>query len=358
MKTQTSLTSVLKFLCRQHSVSGSERYYGFTKSVATLFKKTGLAVTTDSLGNVVASLGRGKFDVLLEAHGDEVGLMITKITPQAHWQFVSVGSLSPTALVNQAVVILSRRGEIPGRVIRRHRSPKISLADLAIKIKSTPPTKVSKLGIKPGDLVSFPRHFHLSPRGTITSPGLDNKVGVAALIRTAQLLKGKLPAGTKVTFVISTQHEQGNHRGIDAVMNQLQPDLAFVVDAAYAKPLTGSAEKTGHWSIPEIGRGPAIEPQGKGFCLNRFVLDFLTSTASESNIPYQFEIPENTAGGTDISAIYNKLSGIPTGVINIPVRYQHTPATVAHRQDIENGAQLIARLVQKGKTFIEQKWTI
>lgn len=351
--------SILRNLCQYHAIPGAEKYLGASEAVATQFRQLGLVATIDPLGNVLAQWGRGTKTILVEAHGDEVGFLISQIKKPGYYKFVTIGSINPAALIDQSIDILASGGEITGKIINEKANSRVtSLADLVIKIDLSKNKQDDIARIKVGDLASFSRQFRILPQGEVASPGLDNKVGVTALIRLAEFLsiRTRLAPKIKIVLAMTVQHEQGNHRGIDVILNQIEPSFALVVDSAYAQPLSRRAPQTSYWSVPVLGRGPAIEMLGQGFCLQRSVFDFLRNTAERSGVYYQLEIPDNTTGGTNISGVYNRYRGIPTGVINVPVRFQHTAAGRAHLSDIENGACLLQEVIVAVPKFIRNVW--
>lgn len=362
---------VLRELCATHAVSGMERRQfslieGFLEKASQNIK-----IQKSPIGNIWGTFGMGKFTVLIEAHGDEVGFMVSRITESGRLKFVCIGGSDPKQLINQPVKIFGAE-EIDGLIIQTEPGSGngLDMGSLSIEIGQKSKTEVEKLGIKPGDTISFARNFQTLGKANdlVISPGLDNKVGITATIKAARIISETIGyPSPKITYVfaITSQHEQGNHRGLTGLLHKIKPDFALVIDSAYAQPFPAPFSKTGNWNIPVIGRGPAIEPIGQGFILSETMRDFLSEEIAkwQKNQPgakrlIQYEVPDNRSGGTNITGVYNRYDGIPSATINIPVAQQHSPTCMASLKDIEQAGTLIAHLALQAKPFITEKWRL
>jgi len=281
-----STEDLLKQLTAVPAVSGFESELGASKLLASFFPF--LNPQIDSMGNVIYKKGTGKKKILIEAHLDEVGFIKTKNG------FVKIGSI--------------RDENIKGKDI------KLS-------------TKIKNIGY-------FKRSFK-KEGFVIRSPALDNKFGCTALILALEKLK-KLNA--EVYFAFTTQ-EETTKRGINEVVKKIKPDILISIDSAYAQPFENQ-----RWEIPQCGKGPAFQKQGKGFIIKQEDVEMLENIAKKNKIPYQLEIVDSGEGDTNLTAIDTDARMFQ---INIPVRYQHTSRCEADIRDVENASKMIQALIEE-----------
>lgn len=298
-------------------ISGYETIGGISQMIAEVAASIpGAQVTTDKPGNVWLKLGQGK-RVLVEAHLDEVGFLVSNILSTDTVQLIPVGGIRAERVIGARVQIVGRKGN--------------SLATIQNDFQA----KVDNPGqIEPGSWCYFERQ--VSQDGdVINSPALDNRVSCAVLLELAKTVQLE---NIELHILWATQHEQGSSMSILNWINQIQPELVVVCDSAYARP---NGEET--WTIPEFGRGTAIQLIGTDFIVNGNLANQLVDLAQQNNIPYQFEIPANDAGGTDASKIPNS---IPFAIINTPVRNQHTGLSQANFTDLEASLGLLAAFLR------------
>lgn len=311
------MKETLLTLLQTPGISGYETIGGISQEIAKVASEIpGAQVSTDTSGNVWLKLGQGK-RVLVEAHLDEVGFLVSNILSPDTVQLIPVGGIRAERVVGARVQIVGRKGNT------------LATIQNEFQAKLENPVK-----IEPGSWCYFVRQVR-QDGDVISSPALDNRVSCAVLLelaKTVQLEKIEL------NILWATQHEQGSSVSILNWVNQIQPELVVICDAAYARP---NGEET--WNIPELGKGTAIQLIGTDFIVNGNLANQLVDLAQQNNIPYQFEIPANDAGGTDASKIPNS---IPFAIINTPVRNQHTGLGQANLKDLEASVRLLQKFLE------------
>lgn len=312
------MKTLLKDLLEKPAVNGYETFSGLPnfirKTVATI---PGVRAHQDILGNLIATKGNGEKKILIEAHIDEVGFLITQITSKTKGSVTPIGDMNAIMAQGASIVINRFDKKIGKGLIGKNFSVIFS----------------STMRPNSGDWCYFERNIKIN-KNIISSPALDNRVGCAALI---ELLREPIPASITLTVLFGTQHEQGTRTGAYDFIRKIKPDLVIIVDSAYARP-DGKKE----WCIPELGEGPAIQLMGKDFVTPGIIVEKIIKAADNAKISCQFEIPDNENGGTNASRIPNNT---PFGVINIPVRSQHTATSYTNINDIENTTKLLSAVL-------------
>ena len=345
---------VLHRLCESPGVSSYEtRPGGPIETLAQVFREYGFKSKRDWSGALVAQRGNGPIRVLITAHIDEVGFTVANILPDGRITVIPIGSINPGFCVGQEVRIAQQRmsgdDDIVGMMttLKNPATDTITWNDCFVDIGASAEISVTVLGIRPGDMVYWPRRFYMQHDELltyITSPALDNRVG--ATVMAGAFCTATIPKWIPLYAVAAPHHEQGNAYGGFRAASLVKPHFALVLDSAYAQPLSLQSTKT-HWSIPRLGKGPAIQKIGTDFIVSDTIFRRLVSLA-EITVPstFQYEFPDRDTGGTDYVGVARAHDGVPTGVINTPVRYQHTPLSMATIEDIKASITLVRALLE------------
>ncbi len=281
---------------------------------------------------------------MITAHYDEIGMLVKSIDEKGFIKFTNIGGLDPRVLLAQEVIIHGKEdvfgviGAKPPHLLTQEESSKgIKIRDLSIDTGLSP-SRVKEL-ISIGDTITF-RAFPFNLNGNkFSSKSLDNRSGIAVLVETMKELSARKFAHD-VYFTATVQEEIGLAGAATATYN-IKPDIAIVIDVCHGDMPNTSKEET----YP-LGKGPAI---GLGPILDRNISRKLIDIAKERNIPYQIDVePRDT--GTEAWAVQVSRSGVPTGLISIPVRYMHTPVETVCLDDIRNAARLTAEFVSRYET--------
>ncbi len=340
---------LLKELCNAHGISG------FENDVAEImdreFKKSCKHVEVDNFGNIIATKGRGKKRIMLAAHMDEIGLMVKYINKNGYISFVKIGGIDDRILLNQRVIINSKKGDIAGMIGSKpphlqkgEEKKKIVKHDEMFIDIGAKDEKEAKNMVEIGDPIIFEPNFGRLNKNLMYGKAVDDRLGCYALIKIME----RIPENIDVTiYAVGTAQEEVGLKGARVAAFKLNPDYAFAVDTTIAGDTPQLKETE---SNLKLGKGPAItitEASGRGVVTHPKLRGLLVETAKKYKIPYQIDVLEG--GMTDGAIIYLTREGIPTGVISIPCRYIHSPTGVFDVRDIENSVKLLIKALTEIK---------
>ena len=332
---------VLEQLCSAPGVSGGE----FPASAAALglLGKYADKAEIDAFGNVIGYIGddMSKPLLLLDAHIDRIGLVVTYIEEDGFLKVGKCGGIDRRTLLAQTVTVY---GKEPIKGIISTLPPHVAtdsgkaakLEDIVIDT-GVSEEKAKEL-ISQGDLVTIDGVFSKLGENRVCSPAADDRAGVAALLYAAELLQSEKELPYRVAVQFAAQEEVGCRGAVISTFN-IDPDYAIAVDVSFAQSKGVEASKAG-----KLGNGPMI---GIAAPLDREMFRSLVEIAKEKEIPYQIE-GMGSSTGTDADDIAVSRGGVRTGLVSIPERYMHTPCEVVEIADIENTGRLIAEFVKKG----------
>lgn len=331
---------LLERLCNAVAVSGDE---GEIRTIVLEeVRPHAEEIKVDALGNMLVSKrgsGRNRLRVMLAAHMDEVGFMLTANDGDGLFRFETIGGLDVRQLAGKPVWV--GREHVPGIIGARpihlttaeERERKIPLDALRIDIG------LENGKVKPGDRATFATRFiRLGP--SLRAKALDNRLGVATLI---ELVK-HAPSNIDLLAAFTTQEEAGL-RGAKVAAYALDPDLAIAIDStpAYDLPTHDGSENV--FYNTKIGKGPAIYIADGATLSDPRLVRFMIETAEVERIPYQVRQPGG--GGTDAGAIHKQRSGIPSVSVSVPGRYAHTAMGLCRLEDWKNTLRLLHAALRK-----------
>lgn len=299
----------------------------------------------DAFGNVSARFGAWRDDrpiLLLDAHIDEIGLIVTHITEDGFLKVGNCGGVDRRLLLAQQVIIHGRErlaGVIcskPPHLEKGDESKKTPEVD-AIAIDTGFSREQLIKRVSPGDRVTLHTSTRTLLGDRITGKSMDDRAGVAVILRALELLDA-----TETTFNIavqfSTQEEVGE-RGAKIAAYSVSPDYAIAVDVSFAHTPDAPEHKCG-----KLGEGVMI---GVSPTLSREMSDTLHTLAAGQGIPHQTEVMAGeTSTNADVIGVTR--SGAKTSTLSIPLRYMHTPVEVVSLADLEATARLIAAYAKEG----------
>lgn len=286
--------------------------------------------------------------VMVTAHMDEVGFLISEIKSDGCLKFQPVGGFDRRVLLGKAVVVGPER--IPGVIGLKpihlldsgERGKVDSIDSMYIDVGGSSSNN-SKVSV--GDFATFATRFTYlggqsqgePDRGLVKGKAFDDRVGCAVLL---ELLKHDYP----VEFVgVFTVQEEIGLRGARVAAYAANPDLAFILECTAADDLPRPDDRDE--GFPRLGRGPALTVMDRSFVADRRLVDLLIDTAKAEQLPYQFKRPG--IGGTDAGAIHLAREGIPSAVISVPARYIHAPAAILDLADFWHTVQLVRATLQR-----------
>lgn len=329
---------VIKKLAPAFGVSGEEREAALT--ALDILAPYGEGEFNEKNGCTVfkrAGYDENKKTILLDAHIDEIGFVVTYITDDGFLKVAPVGGIDRRMLLASEVTVFGKErvsGVITSTPPHLEKDNKAlpEVGDIYIDIGLTK-EQAEKL-IALGDKVSVVNRPVRLLGSRISGKALDDRCGVAALIRALDLLKGKA-LDVNVVLLLSSKEEIGE-MGAKTGAFDIAPDMAIAVDVSFAYTMGEEREECG-----ELGRGAMI---GISPSLSRELSNALISCAKEKNIPYQLEIMSGKTG-TNADEITVSRGGVKTVTVSIPEKYMHTPAEVIDLADVENTALLLAEFI-------------
>lgn len=303
----------------------------------------GAQIQRDTLGNLLVYFGdrQAPRQVLLDAHMDQIGMIVTRVEDSGFLRLAPCGGVDRRVLPGSVVTV---HGKEPAYGIVCCKPPHLSNGD-ADKVPAVDQMFIDlgqdaetvKQNVSPGDRITLGEAPRALLGSRITAAGLDNRAGVAALLRCAELLQGKtLSCGGILLF---SSREETGCEGAATGSFQARPTEAVVVDVTFATQPGVAAHQGG-----KLGGGVMI---GASSTLNRRMTQRLRDLAKEKEIPSQVEV---MGGRTDTNAdaIGVSREGVPTALLSIPLRYMHTPVEVIDLEDLEGVARLLAAYVLEG----------
>lgn len=291
------------------------------------------SINIDKLGNIIATKKGPGEKLMLAAHMDQVGVIITNADEKGFLRFSNVGGVSPFTLIGERVVFADGIIGVFG-MEKVDNIKELKLSKMFIDIgASSREEALEKVSL--GDMGVYYRECNFSEDHVI-SKALDNRAGCAVLIKVLERLK----APKYNTYFVFTVQEEVGLRGAKTSAFGIEPDLAIAVDVT----LTGDTPESPKMAV-ELGKGPAIKVKDNSVICHPEIKNGLIEAAKQKNIPYQMEVLE--FGGTDTGAIYLTRSGVPSGALSIPTRYIHTPSEMASLKDMELSVELLLSFIEK-----------
>jgi endoglucanase len=312
-------------------------------------------VRTDRHGNVIAAVHpEGQPRIMLAGHCDQIGLMVQHIDDNGFLYVQPIGGWDMQILLGQKLTVWTKEGGLAGVLSRKaphlltndERNKVPQFTDIWVDI-GVQDRKEAEAIVTPGDPVTLELGLRQLRNGMVTSPGLDDKVGVWTVMEALRLLHGK-PLQAAV-YCVSTVQEEIGLRGAMTSAYGIHPALGIAVDVCHATDTPGNEKKqlgdTRVGSGPVVFRGPNISPR---------VFEGLENTAKVQAIPVQVRgAPRAT--GTDANAIQLSREGVATGLVSIPNRYMHSPVEIVCLDDLERAARLLAEFC--ASVTPEMDWT-
>lgn len=336
------IKNIISLLTEGEGVSGNEH----TLKNAEELLKNYADVKRDSIGNIIGTFGKGDYHIMLDAHLDRIGLIVTAIDETGFLRVDKCGGCDARVLCAATVTIWGKKpifGVItstPPHLSNSEDSAKAPTFDNIFIDTGLNGEDVKKI-VSVGDRITIDAPVRSMGTSLVTGSALDDRIGMAALIRVADILKDKSLKNTKVSILFSVQ-EETTEAGAKTGSFAVSPNEAIAVDVSF-----GNAPEISPTQCGKLGNGGmiCISPS-----LSRDLSNELIKTANSNGIRYQTEVcPSST--GTNADVISTSKSGIKTGLVSIPLRNMHTQAEIADINDVESVAQIISSyiLTKEGK---------
>lgn len=330
---------LLKKLCDAFGVSGCEGE--IRDIIIPEIKDYCDDLKIDTMGNIIA-FKKGKSSkkrVMLSAHMDEVGFIVSGITDKGYLEFKKVGGIDTRVIISKKVIVGKNRipGVIGMKAIHlqskgeREEVPKVK--SLFIDIGAKDKEDALKY-VEMGDYVSFSTHYSDFGENKIKAKAIDDRVGCYILIN---LIKEAVKYDTYFCFTVQ---EEVGLRGAKIAAYGIKPDAALVLEATTCADVHGVGEES---EVTNLGCGVAISIMDRSTIVNKEYINFLKNISDGINIQYK----KTTAGGNDAGAIHQTATGVLTASLSVPCRYLHSPVGVADKNDIAAAEKLVKRFLER-----------
>jgi len=338
----TDITPFLKSLLSVSGVSGHEA------PVAKLIEEKWRPLVDETSVSRVGSLhglkkgsGKGKRrSVMIATHMDAIGMMVSSLV-DGFLHISEVGGIDDRVLPGMEVTIHASNGEqLPGVIMMRpakflpesERGGVVSINHLLVDIGLTQREVEKKVRV--GDLVSFANEPLELSGDIISGHTVDNRASVTALTVCLEELQGKSHAWD--VWAVATVQEETSFLGAYSSAFQLRPDVAIAVDVTFAKGPGGN-----DWQTHPMGKGAGV---CMGPNMHPFIHKRITEVADRFEIPWFLDVTPKHSG-TDAYPMQVTMEGIPTGLVEIPLRYMHTPVEAVSIKDIQRAGRLLAETI-------------
>ncbi len=331
--------NTIKKLSSLHAVSGYE--YRISEQIADMFSLHCDSVTTDALGSVVGTKKSpcpNARSVMIEAHMDEIGLMVTEIGEDGFLRFSNIGGIDARILLSKEVVIHGKRDIVgiigakpPHITSSEERAKAVPMEEMYIDTFYD--EKTVKEIVSVGDTVTFADSFAKLGDKFVSAKSQDDRTGIGVLLMIMEKLKD-ITLPFHVHFCACVQEEVGR-RGAAALATAIDPVFAVAIDVCHAKTPDASENVFTAGGGTVISKGPNIHP-----LLCKKAIDVM----DKNNIPYNIDVDGDDTG-TDAWAIQTAKIGIPTLLFSLPLKYMHTMVETLHTDDMTSTADAICALI-------------
>jgi endoglucanase len=287
-------------------------------------------ITIDPLGNLICRVGQGGTRIMVAAHMDEIGVMISFVEPHSGFlRFNNIGGLIKTTLLGNRVRFEDGTIGVIG-VHDRGNNTRNNLDDFFIDVDDGNGDSARFLA-RPAALWR-----EMEERGNrLIAKAMDDRIGCVVAIEAMRRLANL--AANEVYFVFTVQEEVGL-RGARTAGYSIEPEVAVALDVTR----TGDEPKNTKMAV-NLGAGAAIKIHDSGLVVPPAIRDWMVARAEAEGIPYQLELL--TGGRTDAAAIQTARAGVPSGCISIPCRYIHTVSETVDLDDVQACVDLLVGLV-------------
>lgn len=296
-------------------------------------------IRTDYTGNVISILNPdAPFKVMLAAHIDEIGLIVTHIQEDGLLRVAKSGGIYPSVYPGHQVVVHGYAGTVSGAVVHSKDTEKseLKVGDLHIDIGAKN-AEDARNYVQEGDPIHLNTYHAEMLNGFLSARAVDDR-GCVFIILEA-LKRAKARGCQNGVYAATTVGEETTKRGAYWAASSVKPDVAIAVDVTFALDYPGTDPKES--GDVRLGKGPVI---CNSSLANRKVNDLLKACARDTGIPYQVESYMGSTY-TDADKIHFTGTGVVTALVSLPLRYMHSPSEVCHLDDIENAIELLAEFL-------------
>lgn len=334
------MDEMIKQLCNAHGVTGYE--FQAAEVAMSLIKPYADEVYVDDFGNVIAHKKSKKENaktIMLDAHIDQIGFMVSEITEEGFLCFEMVGGLDSRLLLATDVLVLGKNEVLNGVIatvpfhLKDKKTPAVPFDDMLIDIGYSSKEKAEE-HVKVGSLVVFGRELCNLSKDTITGKSLDDRSCVASIIHTFKLLE-ECQVDLNVVAVFSSKEEVGGP-GASIATWKIKPDMAIAIDVTHANTPDANPLKTVSIDDITVTRGPN---------LNKKMTNDLVRVAKAYDISVAIEVAAGMTG-TNARHIQVVRQGVPVALIGLPLKYMHTQIETVKISSVENIGKLMFEYIR------------
>jgi putative aminopeptidase FrvX len=306
-------------------------------------------IDQDRVGSLVCRNGKTGPRVMLAAHLDEIGFMMSHITEEGFMKFLPLGGWWDQVLLGQRVLIMTSKGNVAGvlgakppHVLpQEERKKVVELKEMYIDIGATSKAQVEEAGVRLGDPVVPDAKFLSLLNDTIyMGKAFDDRVGLGLIIETMRhFAEAQHP---NILHGVATVMEEVGLRGAKTCAELVNPDVAIILESDICGDVPGIRPEE---SSIKLGKGPTLVLLEARMIPNLRFRDRVIETARELNIPLQYSAW--LGGSTDGGQIHLHGIGVPTVVLGVPARHIHCHNGMISRDDYDNALRLVIALVEK-----------
>ncbi len=322
---------------------------GYEAPAASIWREAAsfASLSTDGLGSSIARVGEEAPLLAVVGHIDEIGLIVTHIDEKGFLYFTSIGGWDPQILVGQRVEVQGKSGPVPGVVGRKpihlldpdQRKKVVEIKGLHIDIGAADRDEAAEL-VRVGDPAVIAAEPVSVAGSRLISRAMDNRLGAYIALEALRRCHERGSVTGSFAAVAAVQEEVGLF-GARTAAFEVRPDIAIAVDVTHATDAPGIDEK--EVGSHPFGSGPVI---GRGSTLSPKVFELMVEAAEEAGIDHSISA-SGRGTSTDADAIQISRSGIPTGLVSIPLRYMHSPVEMVDLDDVEATVELIAAFASR-----------
>lgn len=337
---------LLKELSEAHGIPGYEMEI---RSLVHRHLRPFGEIARDNVGSLTCTRGGSGPRIMLAAHLDEIGLMVSRITEEGALRFLPLGGWWAQVLLGQRVLVKTHRGDLPGVIgakpphllSEEERKKPVEMRDMYIDIGAASQSQAEEAGVRVGDPVAPDSSFASVLGGTaFLGKAFDDRVGLALMIETMRHFSEN--PHPNVLIAAATVMEEVGLRGAKTCADLVRPDAAIVLEIDLCGDVPGIKPDE---SSVALGKGPALVLLEAKMIPNIAFRDLAITVAREQGIPLQFSAW--TGGATDGGQIHLHGTGVPTIVLGVPARHIHCHHGFINRRDFDGTLQLIIALVAK-----------
>jgi endoglucanase len=342
----SDISELLKELTEAHGIPGHESEI---RSLVRRHMQPLGSMEQDRIGSLVCVNGSAGPRVMLAAHMDEIGFMVTHVSDDGFLRFLPLGGWFDQVILGKRVIIKTHKGDLlgvigakpPHLVPQEERSKVVVKKDMYIDIGATSKAEAEEAGVRQGDPVVPESSFKLLMNGNVfMAKAFDDRVGVGLVIETMRHFSSH--SHPNILFGVCTVMEEVGLRGAKTSSELVRPDVAIILETDICGDVPGIKPEE---SSVKLGGGPSLVLLEARLIPNLKLRNLVVDVARELGIPLQYSA--GLGGSTDGGQIHLHGIGVPTAVLGVPARHIHSHSGMIHRHDFERTLQLLIGLIQR-----------